>query len=127
MKLCCTCKIQKPFNEFHKKKSTRDGYHLRCKACRKIESINYRNDNKETRVEYDKNYYTTNKEKILQYQHRYRENNKSKILEYRKRNKITIDEQRKIYRKLNKERIAAYQKQERLQLFLMINTWRYLS
>lgn len=36
-KKCCTCQETKPFSEFHKNASRKDGYHDQCKSCRAIE------------------------------------------------------------------------------------------
>ncbi len=33
-KVCLKCNIRKPNNEFHKNKTTNDGYHKYCKSCR---------------------------------------------------------------------------------------------
>ncbi|KKM25050.1 hypothetical protein LCGC14_1598870 [marine sediment metagenome] len=35
LKLCCTCKKEKPIDEFNKNKNTKDGYAFRCRLCRK--------------------------------------------------------------------------------------------
>lgn len=34
MKTCTTCGEEKPLSEFHKKKSTKSGYHGSCKVCK---------------------------------------------------------------------------------------------
>jgi hypothetical protein len=36
MKLCTTCKVEKPLTEFHKNKSKPDGHALQCKSCKKV-------------------------------------------------------------------------------------------
>lgn len=36
MKTCCDCQIRKPFSKFVPKPSCKDGYELRCRACRAI-------------------------------------------------------------------------------------------
>ena len=38
MKLCVTCKAQKPLSEFYKRKDSPDGYRNDCKDCRKLAS-----------------------------------------------------------------------------------------
>ena len=35
LKLCCTCKKEKPIDEFNKNKNTKDGHAFRCRLCRK--------------------------------------------------------------------------------------------
>lgn len=34
MKTCSTCKIEKPYTEFHRDSHTSDGYRFACKSCR---------------------------------------------------------------------------------------------
>lgn len=41
MKRCSKCKAEKPFTEFHKCISFRDGYHLRCIKCRSVDAKVY--------------------------------------------------------------------------------------
>ncbi len=36
-KRCCTCKIIKPIIDFHKNKTTKDGFNSRCRACKRVE------------------------------------------------------------------------------------------
>lgn len=33
MKICKGCKLEKPFEDFHKNKATEDGYRVKCKEC----------------------------------------------------------------------------------------------
>jgi len=49
MKLCDTCKILKPIDDFHKRKVARDGHSSRCKQCQK---------------EYQQKHYAKNKKRI---------------------------------------------------------------
>lgn len=39
VKICPTCKIEKSFKEFYRKKSTLDGLGSQCKACRRLYSL----------------------------------------------------------------------------------------
>ncbi len=39
MKLCVTCKAQKPLSEFYKRKDSPDGYRNDCKVCRSSTSL----------------------------------------------------------------------------------------
>ena len=41
-KKCCYCKKVKPVEEFHKDKSTKDGFHFRCILCDNANSAKYR-------------------------------------------------------------------------------------
>lgn len=85
MKICIKCKIDKELNEFHKHKSSKDGYETKCKQCRKFYQDKYNKkyykENKEEIDKHSKEYYGNNKEKI---------NNRSKIQskKYYKENKV---------------------------------------
>ena len=35
MKICSTCKIEKPFDEFYVREDSKDGYNKKCKSCKK--------------------------------------------------------------------------------------------
>lgn len=39
MKLCATCKAEKPLSEFYKRKDSPDGYRNDCKVCRSARSL----------------------------------------------------------------------------------------
>lgn len=99
MKKCSKCKIEKDLGEFHKSKSSKDGYQLRCKIC------NFE-------------YYISNKAKIALRKLEYRKKNKLKIAikdaknyqknkvkiaitaaTYRQKNKSTLRAKKSIYRK----------------------------
>lgn len=55
MKLCRRCLLEKPFVEFHKNRSTRDGYAAYCKTCKSIKDKEWiaadpqRGENRKTR------------------------------------------------------------------------------
>lgn len=73
MKICSVCKVEKPYNEFHRSVGHKSGYFCCCKICRKAQ----------TQADYQKR-----KEYI-----------KKKTLEYHYKNKQTRLQQRKIYQK----------------------------
>lgn len=57
-KICSNCKILKPFNEFHKNNSKKDGLQEFCKECRKLLA----QKNKENLTDYKRNWYLKNSE-----------------------------------------------------------------
>lgn len=77
-KICGACKIEKGFECFGKDKKTKTGYKWACHDCRKIESKQYRENNRERRSQTLKDYYENNKEKELLRFKKYREDNKEK-------------------------------------------------
>jgi exonuclease VII large subunit len=111
MKVCSKCKQEKPFEEFSKKASSKDGYRSHCKDCCK----QYREQNKERILEQRKQYREQNKERILEQRKQHYEQNKERILErnkqYREQNKEHYREYFKQWREQNKERILEYRKQ----------------
>lgn len=118
MKLCACCKIQKPFTDFFKDKSVKDGFCKRCKICMKEYFQEYYKNNKENISKTNKEYRENNKEKIKENAREYRENNKEKISESKKlwaiKNLEKVSEKRKKYYKENIEKIKETAKLYRL-------------
>jgi hypothetical protein len=122
-KICSSCKLDKPYSEFHKNKSMKDGYHNNCKVCRhnfNIGNLNIKNKNKkyyeinkEKINEQNKEYRYKNKDNIKEYNKEYQKNNKTKILKKRKEwelnNKGKILKQQKDWRMVNSDKIKDYQ------------------
>lgn len=81
MKVCCTCKKEKPDSDFHKDATLPTGLYRRCKACR---------------VKDGKDYYRRNRESILQatakYRAAHREKNRENISVWRKNNPDRVKE-----------------------------------
>ena len=92
-KICTKCKISKPIAEFHKDKSRKDGYDLRCKSCRKERHQN----NKEANNVRSQQYYQDNLDKVKETRKKYRENNPEKIKEWRENNPEKVKEIQKKY------------------------------
>lgn len=83
-KTCSDCKAEKPFSEFNKNGSRKDGLQANCKACKRdrrladAESIseyqkNYRRENREDLKVWHRQNYEENREQILQNQKNQRE------------------------------------------------------
>jgi hypothetical protein len=79
MKLCCTCKEDKPVSLFYKNKTTKDGLYKQCIACVK----HYYVTNKTIINLKNNQYYQNNKEKHLQKSKEYREQNKEYLKEHK--------------------------------------------
>ena len=125
VKVCSKCKVEKPFSEFSKDRTRKDGLEHRCNVCKKAyyeankekikaQKKTYRKANKEWIKEKGKTYRGANKEKIKAQRKAYYQFNKDKIKQktktYYEANKDKIKEREKAYRKANKERIKAYDK-----------------
>lgn len=94
MKICSFCKTQKPFSEFAKNKSTKDGYQGRCKCCNKL-------DRKSADVTkaYNKAYYLANKARI-----------QAATINYYYSNKQNMAQRKKEYAANNQEKVRAWSK-----------------
>jgi len=83
-KICSVCKNEKNIDDFHKSKSSKDGFRWDCKDCRKIERKIYNQKNNQKNKEYKKKYYELNKETIQTYNKEWSKNNPKYQGEYHK-------------------------------------------
>ena len=124
-KTCTKCLIEKPFSEFGKDKSSKDGLNFKCKACVKAyyeankERIaerqkKHRKENQEAIRERSKKYRAENRERINEWHRKNYQANKDAISDYHKRhyyaNRESIRERQKQYIEENKEARLEYQK-----------------
>ena len=82
MKKCRKCGKEKPLDEFHRRKTSKDGRAYECKSCMAVRRRRHYHVN-ET-VETRKLCRERNKEKRNAYDRRWRAENKDKVLAYRK-------------------------------------------
>ena len=109
-KLCSKCKLNKPQEEFNKRKRTKDGLDCYCKECKKeIDKKNYEIHKEKLKLK-RREYYKNNKEKVLASDKKYKDNNKEKT-------KI----RRKKYYEANREKILK-QKQNDKERIRIRNT-----
>lgn len=108
LKKCTICKVEKPYSEFHKNKSRKDGFHNACKICKSESDKKSHAKHREKRMAKMKVYYEENKEWFLEECKKYRSENKEEISEYKKEwakiNKGHKAEQERNWRENNKER-----------------------
>jgi hypothetical protein len=83
-KICTICNQEKNIEEFHKSKSSNDGFRCDCKNCRSIERKEYNKKNKEKNKEYKKKYYSLNKDNIKVYNNEWSKKNPKYQGEYQK-------------------------------------------
>jgi flagellar biosynthesis GTPase FlhF len=129
-KVCSKCKEEKEVCEFSKSSNRKDGYQSQCKNCKKEWKLN----NREHVLEYNKNYNQKNKEKlngykkkwkqsnskqISNFQKNYKEKNKEKLSKYQKKwkesNSEKVKESQKKWKENNSEKLKKYQKEWYLQ------------
>ena len=108
MKTCKICGEEKPLNEYHKKKDTKDGHDSRCKKCKSEKAKDYYSENKDKILECQKEYHSENRDKSLERSKKYYYENKDKISEKKKEyyfeNRDKRLEQMKDYYHENRER-----------------------
>ncbi len=133
-KRCGHCKIEKPYSEFYKNKSRRDGLHSECKTCSKEE------EQKEGRKkERNKRYHQSENGKAVS--KRYKQSEKGKAIDkaYRESHKLQrkfrdfeyyqrpeVKERRKLYRQTERVKTKAklYRQTERAQILKIRNDYR---
>ena len=124
MKRCSKCKVDKPFNEFRRNRSMRDGYQHYCKLCQRAYDARYRRSERgqQKDKEYRKRYHARNRdiankrcresyykfrEKRIEKSKRWIANNRDKFnawaREYGKRPEIRA----KFYARMHKNRAKA--------------------
>ncbi len=95
-KICSKCKIEKEINEFHNRKSTKDGKRSDCKECFKQISKIWQDNNKEKCLSYHrkstKKYRENNPEIVKEGQKIWYENNKEYFKEWRLDNLNSVKE-----------------------------------
>ena len=89
LKVCNTCKEEKPRTEFTKDRTKKEGLRSQCKAC-------------------GKQYRQENREKISESNKQYRQENSDYFKQYRQENREKISDYIKQYYQENKERYAEY-------------------
>jgi hypothetical protein len=88
-KRCNKCKKEKPFEDFNKDKSRKDGLSYRCKSCQKTLHSNHYKKNTKERCLQNKEWYEKNKDQRLKKCAEYYQNNKDKKNEYQKMRRKT--------------------------------------
>ena len=89
LKTCTRCGELKSLDQFHKKKRIKgDGLRSTCKSCRKIESRNYNEQNREKRTSYMREYYRDNRQAIIDRVIQWQRDNPDKVYERKLRRQI---------------------------------------
>jgi hypothetical protein len=106
-KICCSCKIEKPLEEFSKNKAQKDGYHNACKPCKRVSDKLYRENNKEKVAAGKRKCYLEKRDHYNAKTKEWVKNNpevrKRIINNYYIRNQETILEKQATYRSENRE------------------------
>ena len=132
MKTCYNCHVEKPYSDFHKDSSRKDGCQRACKPCismlsakrhaqnadkRKLQWAAWRDANKERIAENGKRYKLENKERVTAYRKEYYAANKESILAVGAKYRADFPEAQKArcarWAKANPEKCAAKTRRRR--------------
>lgn len=84
MKTCYNCRVEKPYSDFHKDSSRKDGCQRACKPCISILSAKRHAQNADKRKVQWAAWSAENKDKIKAKDEKYRLENKDRVTAYRK-------------------------------------------
>jgi hypothetical protein len=82
MKHCNKCNIVKPFIDFYRNKSKKDGYASICSSCNKILSSDWKEQHCAENRLYNTKWQQQNKDKKLHNHKKWRQNNPNKVSSY---------------------------------------------
>lgn len=82
MKICNTCRIEKPLIEFGKHSTSADGYNPKCKSCVSEYQKKYRKKHKEKLRQYQGEYTKTHRNAARERVHQWRKDNPERKREY---------------------------------------------
>jgi hypothetical protein len=88
MKKCNSCLGEFPFDMFHVKRASVDGYNNVCKPCKKLKNELFYANNRESKLVYQKEYREKNKEVVDAYKKAYNKTYAPKYYEKNKEKKI---------------------------------------
>ena len=122
-KRCAKCKAEKSFQEFSKKRTNTDGHQKYCKLCCK----QYKQDNKEKLLAYQKKWCAENKEWLSEYGKGYYSANLLKKSEYHRATYVKIKNDAARYqkyleraRRLNKASQIKYPEKQKSRKAVML-------
>jgi hypothetical protein len=113
MKLCCNCKITKPFEDFYKNKVMKDGYHSFCIICHKADNVARKRINrsdpafKAKELEYKKEYRARTVEQRKTYMKKWHAKNSMQQITYREQYRLDNPTYFQEYAKANKHKVNA--------------------
>jgi hypothetical protein len=136
MKICSKCDIEKPFEDFVKRRDSPDGFRGTCKLCynqyKTKKRKNFSELEKEKDKKYRQNYRKLNHDKLIEREHKYQQINKEKesfrkkkykdenpekylkcIRNYKILNKEKIREKSRDYYQNNKDKRRIYESEKR--------------
>jgi len=114
LKVCGTCKEEKPLSAFGKDCTRKDGLRIYCKSCRSKKSKKHYQENRDVDIERVKKYYRENRDVILEKNRKQYQENRDVFLErsrkYRQENRNVLLERSRKYRQENQDVAKAWSK-----------------
>jgi 5-methylcytosine-specific restriction endonuclease McrA len=115
-KTCLWCKQVLPRDQFHRRKSTRDGLNSHCKACQSKYAHDRRRADPTTYNSYSANYRATHKQEIAEYQREWRKANPDMALQRQRSYRAAHAEStREYHRKWREEHRESEVERQRLR------------
>lgn len=136
MKVCSCCGVDKPLDEFHRKRSGSDERRAKCKACHSAKMKQYNAEhsdrdkpkalaryynNRERRLDGCRAYYQSNRDRKLEYFRERREQDPGINARYYATNGVRVREQNRRYRDQNREKLRLQQRGYRQKNAAAIN------
>lgn len=84
MKICPSCLIEKPFDEFHRDMGKKDYCSTYCRVCARARSRKNYIENRDVRLAQQRSYKERNKESVQKSWRRYQDLNREKLADYHK-------------------------------------------
>lgn len=117
MKICNKCKAEKPLTEFHKDKSSKDGFQARCKICQAEIGRKYNAANREKISARNRATYASDPEGFAALKRAYRAEHPERVAQCKRKhyaaNKEKFDARELEYRKSNPEMFATRSRNRR--------------
>lgn len=88
MKRCCTCKDEKPLDEFGRNAHSPDGLQKRCLVCARAASADYYLRNKDKAQQASRSWQDRNKDHVYAKRKEWREANPDRLTAYRRRSHL---------------------------------------
>jgi len=113
-KSCCTCRTEKPLEDFNKYKSSKDGLQPRCRECQSLKRVEWYAANRAREIEKSKQWNRDNAERYAANVSRWRDDNRERHLDNvrtrYKKNAKKIGAQRMALRSANPEKFREAEK-----------------
>ena len=113
LKVCGTCKEEKPLSAFGKDCTRKDGLRIYCKSCRSKKSKKHYQENRDVILERGRKYRQENRDAIAERNKEYYQENRDAVLESARKYRQENPDVAKTWRKANPEKTIAHKASRR--------------